>query len=132
MHLRLISFRRSAAHIDARFSRTSEMDFKVEEPWNKTANITETVTFSARWQHFNSFCFETLFFFFPLLFLFVFATQKKKGGGGAMPPFPSPNPVLLALFGIKRISLYLFYTDYFNRFSIKTYNWRFYQKKGVM
>ena len=32
----------------------------------------------------------------------------------------------------KYLSIYLFYTDYFNRFSTKTYNWGIYQTKVVM
>ena len=41
---------------------------------------------------------------------------------------------LSTLFGIilRGISFFFFYTDYFNRFSIKTYNWRIYQTKVVM
>ena len=34
LHLRLISLLCSAAHINAKFGRAGEMDFKVEGSWN--------------------------------------------------------------------------------------------------
>ena len=73
------------------------MDFKVEGSWNtekyhrqpwlaekkklssRRSRMAKTVTFCPRWQPFNSFCFETLFFILCVTF-FCFA--KMWGGHG--------------------------------------------------
>ena len=72
-------------------------------------------------------CFETLSFF--LCFPFLSLLHKKLGGL----PFPrSSRPCRPSLVLYGEVFLHLFYTDYFNRFSIKTSNWRIYQAKFVM
>ena len=56
----------------------------------------------------------------------------KKLWVGGKSPLPLSTTVLSALIGIIRTSIYLFYKDCFNTFSIKTYNTRIYQTKLVM
>ena len=65
-------------------------------PWNTKkywrSRMPKTVTFSAWWQPFNSFCFQILSFFHLFPF-FLFATQKSQGGGDTCPPAPHPPSV---------------------------------------
>ena len=57
---------------------------------SRRSRMDKTVTFWPWWQHFNSFCFETLSFF-PLFSFFFFCYAKKEGeGGGGGEDSPPP------------------------------------------
>ena len=54
--------------------------YKIKEKFSNSrrSRMVKTIIFWPWWQHFNSFCFETLSFF-PLFPFFLFATQKLGG-----------------------------------------------------
>ena len=117
------------------------MDFKVQGPWNTENYLNSRRSRIKQEPLLKQWYFDLgnrllivsalRLFFLCFPFLFLLMLHKKLWVGGKS-PLPLSTTVSSALIGIIRTSIYLFYKDCFNTFSIKTYNTRIYQTKLVM